>query len=200
MNKFEKRSKEAYDEKAAGYDTSFEGQFTVRFKELLLDAVRIKPNDKVLDIACGNGRLLRMFAERQTFNGYGADISENMIEQAKKLNPDMQFSVGNCEQIPLPDQTCDVITVSAAYHHFPHVNLFSNEAYRLLKTGGSIYIADVYYPTAIRLICNPFVPLMKDGDVKFYSPAQIIQTLNKAGFQKATYTIHEHIQFVSARK
>jgi len=200
VNKFEKRSKEAYDEKAAGYDTSFEGQFTVRFKELLLETVRIKPSDNVLDIACGNGRLLRMFAEKQSFNGYGADISEQMIEQAKKINPDMLFLVGNCEQIPLPDQTCEVITVCAAYHHFPHVGLFSKEAYRLMKKGGSIYIADVYYPAVIRILCNPFVPLMKDGDVKFYSPAQIIRTLNKAGFLNATYTIHDHIQIVSARK
>ncbi|MPN65051.1 hypothetical protein SDC9_212830 [bioreactor metagenome] len=123
-----------------------------------------------------------------------------MIEQAKGLNPAMRFFIGSCEQVPLPDQTCDVITVCAAYHHFPHVNLFAKEAYRLMKKDGAIYIADVYYPAAIRILCNPFVPLLKEGDVRFYSPEQIVCTLNKAGFHDATYTISNHIQIVSARK
>lgn len=200
MNRFEKRSKEAYNEIAAGYDASFEGEYTARFKSLLLDAVTIQPDDHVLDIACGNGRLLNMFARQYQFIGYGVDIADQMIEQAKKLNPGMLFSVGNCEQIPLLDQSCDVITVCAAYHHFPHVDLFAREAFRLMKTGGSIYIAEVYYPSLVRLLTNPFMPLLNKGDVKTYSPTAIVSTLKKAGFHKATYSIHDHIQIVSARK
>ena len=200
MNWFEKRSKETYNEIAVGYDTSFEGEYTARFKNLMMDAVMIQPDDHVLDIACGNGRLLNMFARQYQFNGYGVDIADQMVEQAKKLNPDMHFSVGNCEQISLPDQSCDVITVCAAYHHFPHVDLFAREAFRLMKTGGSIYIAEVYYPSVVRLLTNPFMPLLNKGDVKTYSPTAIVSTLEKAGFHEAAYSIHDHIQIVSARK
>ena len=200
MNRFEKRSKETYNKMAVEYDFSFEGEYTARFKSLLLDAVTIQPDDHVLDIACGNGRLLNMFARQYQFSGYGVDIADQMIEQAKKLNPGMNFSVGNCEQIPLPDQTINVITVCAAYHHFPHVNLFAREAFRLMKTGGSIYIAEVYYPSVVRLLTNPFMPFLNKGDVKTYSPTAIVSTLEKAGFQEVAYSIHDHIQIVSARR
>lgn len=200
MNKFEERSLIAYNKKAIGYDTTFDGRFTSKFKMMLLETVKIKSGNNVLDIACGNGRLLNMFAERYSFNGYGADISDKMIEQAKLLNPSMHFSIGNCEQIPYADNTFDVITVCAAYHHFPYVDNFSREAHRLIKKGGTIYIAEVYYPPVIRVICNPFIQLLNEGDVKFYSPDAIMSTLSRAGFINQTYITSSHIQIVSACK
>ena len=136
MNKFEKRSKIAYDKKAIGYDDSFEGKFTSNFKAMLLERVKIESEGNVLDVACGNGRLLCQFAQQNRFNGYGIDISDRMIEQAKALNPSMHFSAGSCEQIPYADNTFNVITVCAAYHHFPNVTKFCEEAYRLMKKEG----------------------------------------------------------------
>lgn len=56
-------------------------------------------------------------------------------------------------------RTFDLITVCAAYHHFPDVKAFAAESHRLLKTEGCLYIADVYYPALVRFLCNPFVPL-----------------------------------------
>lgn len=200
MNRFEQRSKIAYDSKAVDYDSSFEGKFTENFKKLLLESVELKPGYQLLDVACGNGRLLKQFAERSDIAGYGVDISENMIREAKLLNPDMTFCVGTCDEIPFADRMFDVITVSAAYHHFPHVARFASEAYRLLKNGGTITIAEVYYPTVVRILCNPLVPLMKDGDVRFYSPREIMLTLGKAGFQDQTFFTRENIQIVRATK
>lgn len=200
MNRFEQRSKTAYDRKAADYDSSFEGKYTERFKTLLLCEVPIKNGDRVLDVACGNGRLLNMFAARNAIDGYGIDLSDNMIQQAKLLNPEMQFATGTCDQIPFADQAFDVITVCAAYHHFPHVNRFASEAHRLLKSGGTIFIAEVYYSPLVTALCNPFVPLMKDGDVRFYTPREIIRTLSEAGFQDTAYSTNGNIQLVRATK
>ena len=47
------------------------------------------------------------------------------------------------------------------------------EMKRILKPKCVIYIADIYYPLIIRAILNPFVPLSKAGDVKFYSLKEI---------------------------
>ena len=200
MNKYEKRSLLAYNRLAAGYDVSFEGRYTAAFKELLLKAVKIEPGSHVLDVAYGNGRLLRMFADRYCFSGYGTDLSDKMVEQAALLNPSMQFSAGSCEHAPFQDDLFDVVTVCAAYHHFPHVDRFAAEAFRLMKKGATLFIAEVYYPSFIRTICNPFVPLLMEGDVRFYSPEKIQRTLGKAGFLNMTSSIHDHIQIVSAIK
>lgn len=200
MNKFEKRSQIAYDKKAIGYDDSFEGRFTSEFKSMLLDRVKIESGNNVLDVACGNGRLLNQFAVQNCFNGYGIDISDQMIQQAKLLNPSMRFSTGSCERIPYADNLFDVITVCAAYHHFPSVDRFSEEAYRLMKKGGSIYIAEIYYPPFLRMLYSPLIPLMREGDVKFYSPDEIMKTLSNAGFHDSNFIINGHIQIVSATK
>ena len=200
MNKFEKRSIQAYNKKASDYDQSFDGKFTLKFKMMLLETVQMQAGHAVLDVACGNGRLLSMLAQKHAIHAYGIDISDKMIEQAKLLNPSMQFSVGSCEQIPYADNTFDIITVCAAFHHFPHVHPFAKEAYRLLKPSGQIYIAEVYCPAIIRTVCNPFIPLLGEGDVKFYSPDEIMTILKSAGFQSASFTQDGRVQIVNARK
>jgi ubiquinone/menaquinone biosynthesis C-methylase UbiE len=197
-NKFEARSFSAYNKKADDYENTFDGRFTQKFKALLVENVALQEGDHVLDVACGNGRLLHMFAEQCAIHGYGADLSDKMIEQARLLNPSMDFRVGRCEDLPFEDSAFDVITVCAAYHHFPDVKGFAKEAARLLKAQGAIYIADVYYPWPIRTIANPFVRLSKAGDVKFYAPREIIATLEEAGFQIGTYRIDGHIQIIRA--
>jgi len=189
LNKYERRSAVAYNKKAADYDNSREGKFTLEYNMLLSEIVKIKAGDAVLDVACGNGRLLKMFADQYSFDGYGVDISEKMIEQAKSLNPSIKFVVGPCEPLPFEDNTFDIITVSAAYHHFPNVSSFAKEAYRVLKKGGVIHIADLNLPAIVRAIYNPLLPLLRAGDVKLYSPDEIKETLKGAGFQKVSYII-----------
>lgn len=200
MNKFEKRSRDSYNKKAEGYDDTPEGRFTARFNRALLDAVEMKNGDAVLDVACGNGRLLAMFADRCAIDGYGADISDRMIEQARRLNPSMHFDVCACDRLPYADRMFDRVTVCAAYHHFPNVGGFAKEAFRVLKGNGRIYIAEVYYPPVLMAICNPFLPLLRSGDVRFYPPNEIVKTLGGAGFQSGRYETGGSVQIVSARK
>jgi ubiquinone/menaquinone biosynthesis C-methylase UbiE len=198
VNKFENRSAATYDKKADHYEETFDGKFTVRFKNLLAEAVTVPNGGAVLDVACGNGRLLKMLAEKFSFGGYGADISTQMVEQAKALNPSMTFVAAGCDSLPFESGAFDVITVCAAYHHFPNVAAFAKEARRLLKPSGKIYIAEVLYPAVIRAICNPFVRLSKAGDMKFYAPAEIMRTLRSAGFRNADYKTDGAIQIVTA--
>ena len=200
MKTFEEKSRESYNQKADDYDNSFEGEFTRKFKRIILERITIEPGDHVLDVACGNGTLLRMLSEKCDISGYGADLSEKMIENAERNCPDMQFHVASCERIPWDDQKFDVITVCAAYHHFPNVKAFAEEANRLLKPQGLLYIADVFYPSMIRVICNPFVPLSKAGDVKFYSTKQIQTNFEKCGFERIGVHIENNVQIIEMRK
>jgi ubiquinone/menaquinone biosynthesis C-methylase UbiE len=112
----------------------------------------------------------------------------------------MEFHASGCDAIPFQDKTMDIITVCAAYHHFPDVEKFSAEAKRLLKPNGMIYIAEIYLPAFWRIVLNPFVPLSKAGDVKFYSPKKIIKNFEKFGFVKTDIKIYESIQIVSIKK
>ena len=200
MNKFEQRSKNSYNKKAQNYDSTFDGKFTVKFKKMLCKYINISPGSTVADVACGNGRLLHSLAKKNMFSGYGVDISDKMIEQAKKLNPDMHFYVSACDKLPFKQGEIDIMTVCAAFHHFPDVRGFAKEAARVVKTGGSLYIADVYLPKALRVLVNPFIRFSKSGDVKIYAPEEIAAIFGKYGFYADKIKIDGGIQMIKLRR
>ena len=52
MNKFEQRSKDSYNKKAEKYDSTFDGKFTIKFKNMIFNNLNIPNNSNVVDIAC----------------------------------------------------------------------------------------------------------------------------------------------------
>ena len=199
MKTFEEKSREYYNRIADNYDHSFDSMVTDKFKNFLLEDIMIHPNDAVLDVACGNGTLLKMLSDRWEIRGYGIDIAEKMIENAKRKCPDMTFEVSACDRSSLPSQTFDVIIVCAAYHHFPDVKAFAQEASRLLKPNGRLYIADMYFPV-FRVLANLLLPFWKAGDVKYYSPKEIQANFESFGFEKAGFKKRGFMQIVNMRK
>lgn len=200
MNKFMERSKNTYNKIADNYDNTFEGKFTKKFKELLIENIIIKENSKVLDVACGNATLLKMINNKKSIIGYGIDISEEMIKNAKTNCENMEFSVAGCSDIPYDSDDFDVVTVCAAFHHFPDADSFFTEASRLLKKGGYLYIADIYLPEPIRILANLFVPLSKEGGVKIYSPKNIKKISERMDFKYCGKTIKGLVQINCMQK
>lgn len=200
MKNFNLDSKLAYNSKADNYDDTFDGRFTKIFKELLCKHITLENGNNILDVACGNGTLLRMLSEKKKIHGYGIDISDNMISNAMKNYKGIMFKVASCESIPFQNDFFDAITVCAAYHHFPNTDSFAMEVARVLKNTGYIYIAEIYIPTIIRVVLNPFVPLSKQGDVKFYSTKEIINNFVVHGFQCCKVVIKGHVQIVCMQK
>ena len=112
----------------------------------------------------------------------------------------MTFEMNSCEHTSFKNEMFDVVTVCAAYHHFPDTSEFAKEIKRILKPKGLCYIAEIYYPFIIRAIFNPFIPLSKAGDVKFYSPQEIQKNFEKYGFKKVNFIKEGHIQITELRR
>ncbi|MFH0987793.1 MAG: class I SAM-dependent methyltransferase [Parcubacteria group bacterium] len=55
----------------------------------------VKPSDKILDVGCGNGRLLQQTTNYhlQPTNYFGIDFSEKLIEEARQLHPGFRFEI-----------------------------------------------------------------------------------------------------------
>lgn len=200
INKYERRSIRSYQKKADRYDDTLDGRFTYKFKEYLLRTIVIPDGGRVLDVACGNGRLLQMMSEKHDFAGYGIDISEKMVENASRLNPSMIFVRAGCDALPFEDEFFDVVTVCAAFHHFPDVSGFAKEVFRVLKANGMLYVAEVYCSPLLRAIYNPFIKFSWDGDVKFYAPDEIREYFENVGFKQEMFEKEGHIQVVAVRK
>lgn len=94
----------------------------------------------VLDLGTGTGVLPR------NLYGYGAkwtatDISENQIEQAKRLSKGMaiDYYTVSAENLHFPDDNFDVITACQCFWYFDHRQVLPNLV-RMLKQGGSLLV------------------------------------------------------------
>jgi ubiquinone/menaquinone biosynthesis C-methylase UbiE len=148
-----------FGKRASKYD-GFEGIISRRFYRLLLEQVTLFSGANVLDVGCGTGTILRKMADICPINGYGIDMEENMITEAKRKCPDMHILVSKCEATPFENQFFDVITTCMAYHHFSDQTGFAKEVARILKPGGRLFIADPRFPFIVRKTINGLFHLL----------------------------------------
>lgn len=99
-------------------------------------------SDKILDLGCGDGLNSKILREEGIRDITGIDISESLLSQAKKLNPDILFVLGSVEKLPFLDKSFDIVFVDSAFHHFTHVPKSLQQIYRVLKKGGHLCFSE----------------------------------------------------------
>lgn len=187
MSKTDK-SRIAYNKKAYDYENTADGRFTRPLRRLIINTVNVADGQRVLDVACGTGDLIASLAKKAAIHAYGIDIAEQMIEVARRENKNITYSVSPAYPLPFRDSAMDIITVSAAFHHFEEPQRFANECMRVLCSGGSLYIGEFSYPPIIRHIFNAFLPLLNSGDVRIYSKKELAGFFSNAGFKNVGIT------------
>jgi ubiquinone/menaquinone biosynthesis C-methylase UbiE len=98
----------------------------------------VKEKDKVLDLGCGNGRFSEFFLDY-----LGVDSSQELIDIARENNPSKNFLVADALNLPLTDQSFDLIFSVSVLHHIPSKRLrskFLQESKRVLKPGGTMIL------------------------------------------------------------
>ena len=106
------------------------------------------------DIGCGSGQSTFIF-QPYFQQLIGVDVSPEQLKQAKLRNrfDNVQFVEGSGENIPLKDNSVDLLVVAAAVHWFD-LTKFYKEAKRVLKPSGCLALIGYPMPT-IQLISDP---------------------------------------------
>ena len=201
MSKKTEESRIAYNKIASEYDTSREGQYTRFHIKELSDLVDLSEGDVVLDVACGNGTLLRELSKKAEIQANRIDISENMVHVAKTRYPNMNFEARPCYPLEWGDESVDIITVCCAFHHFDNPQGFVNECKRVLRKNGTVYIADPNFGAALRFFANKFwFQFSKSGDVRIYSKKELEAFFYNSGFKTVQAYRKDKGLFLKAKK
>lgn len=200
MDKKTTQSRRRYNQIAHQYDESFDGRFTQPFNQYLCDHLTLAEEDSVLDVACGNGRLLRMLSQKASIHAYGADVSEEMIAAAQRRLPNAVFRVSSAEKIDFPDSSFDFVTVCCAFHHFTKPDAFMQEASRVLKKNGKLVIAELSPGAVARWLDNLVIPHMGMGDVRIYKIKELYKFFEKAEYENVFHIKKDSMVIIEGTK
>jgi ubiquinone/menaquinone biosynthesis C-methylase UbiE len=105
---------------------------------------------RILDVGCGGGANLASFKDvgASSANLYGVDLMPERIALAKESFPDIQFQVGNAENLVFQSAYFDLVLLYTVFSSILDIRMARNvvqEVSRVLKPGGAIVWYDFIY-------------------------------------------------------
>ena len=162
----------------------------------LVEGLSLRPGERVLDVGCGKGAVLKRAATAVGADGLavGVDISPRMVEAARRATAGLsvEVCVGDAEDPGLDGQTFDAVTSSAVLFFLPDPVKALTAWHDLLVDGGRLGITTFgSYTPAFREVDEVFHPYLpqqlRDARTSgaagpFESDAGVEGLLSAAGF------------------
>jgi ubiquinone/menaquinone biosynthesis C-methylase UbiE/DNA-binding MarR family transcriptional regulator len=117
------------------------------WKGLAETVLKLLPPLVIADLGAGEGMMAQLLAQRAE-RVIAVDSSEKMVEFGAGLArkhglANLDYRLGDMEQLPIEDESVDVAFFSQSLHHAPHPERALGEAYRILRPGGRIAVLDL---------------------------------------------------------
>jgi ubiquinone/menaquinone biosynthesis C-methylase UbiE len=151
----------------------------------------LKPGETVLDLGSGGGFDCFLAARQvgETGRVIGVDMTPDMIRKARanaqKANAgNVEFRLGEIEHLPVADRSVDVIISNCVINLSPDKATVFQEAFRVLKPGGRLAIADIVATAPLPEEARKDLALIS-GCVGGAAPIGEVETyLREAGFRE----------------
>ncbi|HWG34297.1 MAG TPA: class I SAM-dependent methyltransferase [Gemmatimonadaceae bacterium] len=180
----ESRTRAAYDEWAATYDTSPNPQTLLEYEDVMA-LLAPRPGERILDAACGTGRYTAAIAERGA-TVIGVDFSERMLAEARRRLPNIELRLGDLTKpLGLPASSFDAVVCGQALKHLSSLDQPFAEFARLLRPSGRL-VFSVTHPdmnwTDYEMSRDPGFIVAAHADIYHHTIEQYLQAIAGAGF------------------
>lgn len=160
-----------------------------------LDLANLQEGETVLDLGSGGGLDVLLAAQKVGEQGivYGLDANPDMLDLARRNAAQagthhVRFLHGDLEDIPLPDQTVDVIISNCVINLTLDKQRALTEAFRVLRPGGRLAVSDIVIDPDLEGLAMPGDEVRRRLDWASCSAGaltrhQLHQALHAAGFE-----------------
>jgi arsenite methyltransferase len=159
----------------------------------------LKEGETVVDLGSGGGFDCFLAAEKVGEKGkvVGVDMTPEMIDRArrnltKSRHKNVEFRLGEIENLPVADNTADVIISNCVINLSPNKKRVFEEAFRVLKPGGRLMISDIVLlkelPEKIKNSAKAYISCVAGAMMK----NEYIALIEKIGFEKVKIVEEMH--------
>lgn len=152
---------------------------------LILDRIQLKPDDRLLEVACGGGAFMRKALESGC-TAIAIDHSPDMLRTARENNQvaiaagRLTVLEGEADHLPVPSDSFTCCVCTGAFSFFPDPAGSMREMYRALAPGGRLAV----YTTTAKLRGTPAAPEPVASRLHFYESKELGQLARGAGFTR----------------
>jgi arsenite methyltransferase len=153
----------------------------------------LREGETVLDLGSGGGIDVLLSAKRvgPTGKAYGLDMTDEMLALANQNKEragaeNVEFLKGEIEQIPLPDESVDVIISNCVINLSGDKRKVLKEAFRVLKPGGRVAVSDVVVRGSVPAAVKSNMELWIGCVAGALEEREFVDLLHEVGFKKAS--------------
>jgi ubiquinone/menaquinone biosynthesis C-methylase UbiE len=164
---------------------------------LILAAVQVRPDDVVLDVACGPGLMACAFAEVAQ-HVTGIDLTPAMIKRAKILQQskgltNLTWRIGDVLPLPFADNTFSLVFSRYSFHHFEDPKAVLAETVRVCAPGGRVVVVDVFTRTPQQAEAfNRMEKLRDPSHVRALALHELTALFHEAGLADVRAEFYKH--------
>jgi ubiquinone/menaquinone biosynthesis C-methylase UbiE len=144
------------DDAARGLERIYRTPDVVAQRVRVLEALALRPGERVLDVGVGPGLLAEDMARTVGERGHvaGIDLSEPMLEMSRRRCTELgwtEFRTADATKLPFADEGFDALVSTQVYEYVADMDGALSEAHRVLRPGGRVVVLDTDWDS---LVCN----------------------------------------------